>query len=267
MEDINVEIIANENEISLNFTDLSTILNGIYTKTEVNELFDTKEPLKSSDDNYVTNAQLAVIQNTSGVNTGDETDSTIISKLGYTPANLTTSPIVSSGSGAPSSIPPKVGDIYIDTTNYKTYVSNGTSSSSDWIKQNGNYTISSICNSGTNPADATTYYFGVMGNLSTGPVTRNIYVQKSGTITKVSSAFICTTAGSNETSSLYLRVNNTTDYLITGNICNTAPNTYVNNSLNIFITAGDYIQFKWITPTWVTNPTGIFITSSILVDL
>lgn len=33
----------------------------------------TREPLKGSDDNYVTDAQLLVISNTSGTNTGDET--------------------------------------------------------------------------------------------------------------------------------------------------------------------------------------------------
>lgn len=48
---------------------------------------------------------------------------------------LNTKTSVSSGSGAPSSPPAKAGDIYIDTTNYKTYVSKGTSSSSDWILQ------------------------------------------------------------------------------------------------------------------------------------
>ena len=43
-----------------NQTDLQTVLNN-------------KEPLKGSDDNYVTDAQLVVIGNTSGTNTGDET--------------------------------------------------------------------------------------------------------------------------------------------------------------------------------------------------
>ena len=37
----------------------------------------TKEPLKGSDDNYVTDAQLVVIGNTSGTNTGNETAATI----------------------------------------------------------------------------------------------------------------------------------------------------------------------------------------------
>jgi hypothetical protein len=47
-----------------NQTDLQTVLNN-------------KEPLKGSDDNYVTDAQLVVISNTSGTNTGNETAATI----------------------------------------------------------------------------------------------------------------------------------------------------------------------------------------------
>lgn len=43
------------------------------TQTALNN----KEPLKGSDDNYVTDAQLVVISNTSGTNTGNETAATI----------------------------------------------------------------------------------------------------------------------------------------------------------------------------------------------
>ncbi|MGQ4834685.1 MAG: hypothetical protein ACP6IS_12440 [Candidatus Asgardarchaeia archaeon] len=41
-----------------------------------------------------------------------------------------------SGSGAPTSTPEKVGDIYVDTTNKKVYVATGTSSSTDWTLVN-----------------------------------------------------------------------------------------------------------------------------------
>lgn len=41
-------------------------------------------------------------------------------------------PIISSGSGAPSSTPTKVGDIYIDTTGDVAYVAVGTADSDDW---------------------------------------------------------------------------------------------------------------------------------------
>ena len=42
--------------------------------------------------------------------------------------------IRTSGAGVPSSTPSNVGDIYVDTTNLKIYLSTGTSSSADWKK-------------------------------------------------------------------------------------------------------------------------------------
>lgn len=45
-------------------------------------------------------------------------------------------PTISSGAGAPSSTPSKVGDIYIDTTGDDAYVAVGTASSADWEKTN-----------------------------------------------------------------------------------------------------------------------------------
>jgi len=42
-------------------------------------------------------------------------------------------PAVSSGTAAPTSTPAAIGDIYVDTTNSKTYIAKGTSSSADWV--------------------------------------------------------------------------------------------------------------------------------------
>lgn len=44
----------------------------------------------------------------------------------------TTAPIISSGSGAPASTPTKIGNVYVDTTGTKVYISTGTTNSSDW---------------------------------------------------------------------------------------------------------------------------------------
>jgi len=40
---------------------------------------------------------------------------------------------VSSGAGVPASTPTKIGDIYVDTTNSKVYISKGISSNADWL--------------------------------------------------------------------------------------------------------------------------------------
>lgn len=57
-------------------TDLQNALNS-----KLDDTATTAEVDPSTDRNYVTDAELTVLQNTSGTNTGDETQSTIISKL------------------------------------------------------------------------------------------------------------------------------------------------------------------------------------------
>jgi hypothetical protein len=42
------------------------------------------------------------------------------------------SPEISSGAGVPLSTPKKIGNMYIDTTNNKVYISTATTSSSSW---------------------------------------------------------------------------------------------------------------------------------------
>lgn len=65
---------------------VETITNGVTTNApSENAVFDAlalKEPLKGADDNYVTDAQLVVIGNTSGTNTGDQDLSGLAVKSG-----------------------------------------------------------------------------------------------------------------------------------------------------------------------------------------
>lgn len=276
-----------KNNVLKAMTNLTTVINKISEHNLDSEAHKTIIPTKTSslindsdfvsDANYVhtdnnfTAALLANLKNQSGTNTGDETNSSIISKLGFIPANSTISPTISSGSGTPTSIPAKVGNIYIDTTNYKTYISKGTTSSSDWIKQNGSYTITAATVSTlAAPLDATTYYFGALyggSGLTTYATNQVINIPRSGVITRVNGGFYCA-PGSSETSNLYIRVNNTTDYLISSSIVNNGfQNWFGPTSLSIPVSAGDNIVFKWITPTWATNPANMNAYAQILIDL
>lgn len=56
-------------------------------------VLDTGDIAEITDKNYVSDAELTVISNTTGINTGDETQSSIIQKIGFTP-------LAPSGSGA-----------------------------------------------------------------------------------------------------------------------------------------------------------------------
>ena len=111
-----------------------------------------------------------------------------------------------------------------------------------------------------NPADATTYTFGTFSHVTpdaTGATSRRIYMPRAGIITKVDAWFYLTGAGSSETSTLYLRKNNTTDSTITSAINLAASYHELKTGLNITVAAGDYFEFKWVSPTWGTNPTGV----------
>lgn len=114
-----------------------------------------------------------------------------------------------------------------------------------------------------NPADATTYYAGSFYGKSwaTTAALRRLNIPSNCTLTKAYvQFFVDSGAGTTETSTVYVRVNNTTDTTITSGVNLSAFNLvqYSNTGLSIALSAGDYIEIKWITPTWVTNPTGVY---------
>lgn len=117
-------------------------------------------------------------------------------------------------------------------------------------------------------AASTTYYGAVLSVAS---------VITSSTFHRYITPFSCkiigyhvysynaTTTASAGTSSLWLRVNKTTDYLLTSTISFAgAPpvaSEYANNSSSITLNANDIIEFKLITPAWATPPAnaGVFL--------
>jgi hypothetical protein len=111
----------------------------------------------------------------------------------------------------------------------------------------------------TNPADATTYYFGAFPHvaLSTTAANQRLYIMRAGTVVAADIFMICTT-GTSETSTMSFRLNNTTDTTISSAVAlNATPFHVQNTSLSIAVAAGDYFEIKWVTPTWVTNPTAV----------
>jgi hypothetical protein len=80
------------------------------------------------------------------------------------------------------------------------------------------------------------------------------YVRAAGTIKRAEIYCYSGTAGTNESWSLYVRKNNTTDTLIATLAVNTNERVFTNSSLNISMAAGDYFEIKGVQPTWATNP-------------
>jgi len=112
-----------------------------------------------------------------------------------------------------------------------------------------------------NPSDGITYFLsqGTITNVTTsGQAITRIYIPYTGTITGFAGTYTVTgTLGSGESSGTYIRLNNATDYLIASSTLTASNNPFSNSSLNIPVTAGDYIEFKWVNPTYATNPLAV----------
>ena len=116
--------------------------------------------------------------------------------------------------------------------------------------------------------DGTTYFFGLSGGSiwTTVSAIRKIFVPKSGTIKYINVFWHATTVGSSEEISVYLRLNDKTDYLIaTIGDANAAKN-FVNSGLGIVVVQGDYLEIKIVCPTWVTNPATIRVGGSVYIE-
>ncbi len=107
----------------------------------------------------------------------------------------------------------------------------------------------------SSPTDSQTVYFG---NLPKAPVTTaatsKVYIPKAGTIKRAEIYCYSGTAGTNESWSLYVRLNNSADTLIATLTANTNERIFSNASLSITVAAGDYIEIKGVQPAWATNP-------------
>lgn len=120
--------------------------------------------------------------------------------------------------------------------------------------------------SSSSPTDGQTIFFG---NPSISPQTsaasaHRIYVQRPGTIT-AASLQTAHTSGSGEDWSFYVRVNDTTDYLIQ-TIQSPTDRAY-NDALSVPLAAGDYFHVKAVNPTWATNPANFRPWGSVLIRL
>lgn len=135
--------------------------------------------------------------------------------------------------------------------------------------QVNNNTVSGIPNTGlTIPifttqiltvADASTLFFGYWnGNLGTGlATTRFITVGLDCTISLGVIEAEAITAGSNEAWDMFIRVNDTTDYLLATVSQSSNRRTWINSALNIPLFAGDNVVVKSVAPIFITNPASV----------
>lgn len=107
----------------------------------------------------------------------------------------------------------------------------------------------------SSPADTTVFYFGMKPSALTTTAGQNkIYIRKAGTLKIAEIYTYAGTAGTAEALSLYVRVNNVTDYLIATLSVSANERVFSNTNLSIPLAVGDYIEIKGVPPIWVTNP-------------
>lgn len=115
------------------------------------------------------------------------------------------------------------------------------------------------------PNDATAYFVGdnrvLSGSVtsSTTAALRRVYIPFACTVTK---GYISVTnegtASTGETSTVAIRVNNSSDTTISSSVVTNANGVFSNTSMSLALAAGDYIEIKWTTPTWPgANPTNV----------
>ena len=107
----------------------------------------------------------------------------------------------------------------------------------------------------SSPADGATVYFGMLPKAPTTTANiSKIYIRKAGTI-KIAEIYCYSgTPGTAEAWSLYIRKNNTTDYLIATLSVSASERVFSNTGLSIAVAVDDYIEIKGVQPTWATNP-------------
>lgn len=109
------------------------------------------------------------------------------------------------------------------------------------------------------PADATTYYFGFPWDVSINNTTADLRGQKVpfACVLRGASITVVATAGATTEAMTYsARINNTTDVQLSNAVTSDqASQQFTVTGLSTAIAAGDRIEIKVLTPTWVTNPT------------
>jgi hypothetical protein len=122
-----------------------------------------------------------------------------------------------------------------------------------------------------NPSDATTYYIG--SQLGVAPASNagftRIYVPHAGVVVGVYiSIVVAGTNGTSETSTISIGVNNSSFTTVSSAVTadgGASPTTFSNTALGIAVVAGDYLEIRWVTPTWATNPLSVRLNGTIAV--
>ncbi len=129
----------------------------------------------------------------------------------------------------------------------------------------GRYVVTLSAGLGISPPDDTVRYYGNGGAALAGLVTANlnrVYIPRTGTITRVDIVTVTSpTQSSGENSTVAIRLNDTTDTVISTALETDALTTVLNlTGLTIAVSAGDFIELKVTFAEFLTtNPTLVYL--------
>ena len=131
------------------------------------------------------------------------------------------------------------------------------------------YALHFLTGGAFSPADATTYYIGNQPFVPvTGGTSRPIWIPRAGIVKAVYGTILSGVVGTTENSTINFRLNDTTDTAISTTLdLSAARHDFSNTALAIAVAAGDYFSLKWVTPTWVTNPTSVAIAGTVFIAI
>lgn len=105
--------------------------------------------------------------------------------------------------------------------------------------------------------DAQILYWSGMYSIAPSTTADNtrVYIPVTSTIKGAYIFAQCTTAGTAETWGMYFKINNgaTNNWIINITVGNNRR-VWSNNTINIEVNQGDYIEIREVQPTWATNP-------------
>lgn len=162
------------------------------------------------------------------------------------------------------------GNVAIDYANGQAATSgqDGLLQSADWTTfNNKGYTLTLTGSQGSF-VDGTPYYSGaITTGTSTTAAINQVPIPVSGTITAVYVYQLTAgTLATGESSTLAIRVNNTTDVTVSSAVLNSSiSSTWSATGLSQAVSAGDYIELKFTAASWATNPTNVRWTAIVFI--
>jgi hypothetical protein len=118
------------------------------------------------------------------------------------------------------------------------------------------------------PGDGDTGYVGGTYGTGVGATSgrARVYFNAPGTVTIARLIVRVGVLGTNEAVSVYIRHNNTTDYLISNAVdLSQTATQYSKTDLAIAVVAGDFYEIKIVCPTFATNPTSVLFGGQVWV--